>query len=68
MLEKVKKYGQPICSVKSDSLVTRGYFCLKERKTPDKTLENLAICKNVCPFGNVYVVKLLGKVLNLECS
>ena len=50
------------------SVISGLYFCLKERKTPDKTLENRAICKNVCPFGNVYVVKMLGKVLNLECS
>ena len=49
--------------------VTSGlYFCLKERKTPDKTLENRAICKNVCPLGNVYVVKLPERVLNLERS
>ena len=50
------------------SVISGLSFCLKERKTPDKTLENRAICKNVCPFENVYVVKLLGKVLNLECS
>ncbi len=36
MFEKVKKYGQPICSVKSDFLVTRGYFCLKKRKNTRK--------------------------------
>ena len=36
MLEKVKKYGQPICSVKNDSLVTSGYFCLKKRKNTRK--------------------------------
>ena len=35
------------------SVISGLYFCLKERKTPDKTLENRAICKNVCPFGNV---------------
>ena len=40
MLEKVKKYGQPICSVKSDSLVTRGYFCLKNGKTHANSSEN----------------------------
>ena len=56
------KIWQPLC----DQWAV--FFCLKERKTPDKTLKNRAICKNVCPFGNVYVVKLLGKVLNLECS
>lgn len=50
------------------SVISGLYFCLKERKTPDKTIENRAICKNVCPLGNVYVVKLPERVLNLERS